>query len=81
MLKSWMAVIIDINLRRVSTCASVWGAMTPKKMSTKKKKATAKASSIKDLGAKKNPKGGAFDTYLKVTGSGKNFLNPQPLPP
>ena len=48
-------------------------------MSIKKKKATAKASPLKDLGAKKNPKGGTGS--LKYSPSGKLFLNPQPLPP
>ena len=48
-------------------------------MTTKKKKATAKASKLKDLGAKKNPKGGLSFSYTKV--SDRGFLNPQPLPP
>jgi hypothetical protein len=41
-----------------------------------KKTATAKTKALKDLSAKKNVKGGAFDTYYK-----KLSLNPQPLPP
>jgi hypothetical protein len=37
-------------------------------MASKKKKATAKAAAkFKDLKSKKNPKGGAFDTYVKLT--------------
>jgi hypothetical protein len=36
-------------------------------MASEKKKATAKSSlKFKDLKAKKNPKGGAFDTYTKM---------------
>jgi hypothetical protein len=36
-------------------------------MKNEKKKATAKSSvKFKDLSAKKNPKGGAFDAFLKV---------------
>jgi hypothetical protein len=50
-------------------------------MSTKKKKASAKGSAkFKDLSAKKNPKGGAYDAFLKVD-TGRVSLNPQPLPP
>jgi hypothetical protein len=47
-------------------------------MSQPKKKAGAKAKvKLKDLQSKKNPKGGALKTYLE----GREFLNPQPLPP
>lgn len=36
-------------------------------MASHKKKAAAKPSiKFKDLKSKKNPKGGAFDTYLKI---------------
>jgi hypothetical protein len=39
-------------------------------MASQKKKAAAKASvKFKDLKSKKNPKGGAFDTYLKLKSS------------
>lgn len=37
-------------------------------MASPKKKVSAKASvKFKDLKSKKNPKGGAFDSYLKVS--------------
>lgn len=46
-------------------------------MSAKKKTATVRSSKLKDLGAKKNPKGG--ESFKLTTGT--RSLNPQPLPP
>lgn len=48
-------------------------------MSSPKKKTAAKAKGkFKDLRANKNPKGGAFDAFIKVNTT--HMLNPQPLP-
>jgi len=44
--------------------------------SPKKKEAAKHSRKLKDLKAKTNPKGG-----FSFGGSGKRFLNPQPLPP
>lgn len=54
-----------------------------KKMASHKKKASPKTrAKLQDLNPKRNPKGGAFNTYLpRITAEGKIMLNPQPLPP